>query len=126
MRRQRVEGDLRDAWEQRGAGPTLEEYEAALLRGDDVELAAYEKFGTRRIRDATARQAFAERAEAAGRERMPAGRRQALEEYERFEGEREKLGHALGVRDHTARTMAGNNLQGTRDTADGTGVRIRG
>lgn len=127
MRQQRVERDLLDVWEQRGDGPTLEEYELAVLRGDEDELAAYERLGPRRIKDAWQRQAFAERAEEGRQERMPQEKRRAIEELKEFEEERGKLGYALAVRDNTAKVMSSGNLQSTHDTEDGRNRRrIRG
>ncbi len=105
MRRQRIERDLLDKWETRGDGPTVEEYEEALLRGNEDELAVYESYGPRRVRDQDQRQAVVERIERGRRERMTPERRRALEELKSFEKERDHAEYAMALQDQLARTM---------------------
>jgi hypothetical protein len=111
MRHQRVERDLTDTWDRRGAGPTLEEYERALLRGDEIELAVYETHGRRRIKDAMTRESVARRMDEARRERMSPQRRRALKELEQLEKERARVGYVLALRDQTMATTVSGNLK---------------
>jgi len=111
LRHQRVERDLTDTWDRRGDGPTVEEYEEALLRGDDAELAVYETRGPRRIKNPMRRQDVAERMEEGRRARMPPKRRLALEALERFEKERARVGYVLALRNGTVGRMTRGNMQ---------------
>lgn len=127
MRRERVERDLTDRWERRGAGPTVEEYEEVLLRGDDLELTVYETLGPRRIGDAMRRQAVSERMEEGRRGRMSPERRRALEELEGLEKERAHVGYVLALRKSTMGPMLRGNMQGSRVAGDeGTAGRTTG
>lgn len=97
LRRARVERDLFARWDN-GVGPTLNDYQRVLDRGDTEEIEAYERHGISRATGDGAAQ-FKHQVRENQRSRMSEEQRGAVDELEELEGSEMEFGVAVAFVD---------------------------